>query len=164
GRLQIGMLAGMKSEWVAGFVSESMAGFIGIRSLFDRDPMKTWIKGNVTLLGDACHPMLPFLSQGAAMAIEDAYVLAEALDLRRNDPTAALAAYEAERLPRTSRVQLEARERGRTYHLPSEEEMAARDAEYARRAKEDPRTTGINTDWVYDYDPRKFSERMASSL
>ncbi|WP_128094867.1 FAD-dependent monooxygenase [Brucella pituitosa] len=132
--------------------------------LFDRDPMKTWIKGNVTLLGDACHPMLPFLSQGAAMAIEDAYVLAEALDLRRNDPTAALAAYEAERLPRTSRVQLEARERGRTYHLPSEEEMAARDAEYARRAKEDPRTTGINTDWVYDYDPRKFSERMASSL
>lgn len=131
--------------------------------LFDRDPMKTWIKGNVTLLGDACHPMLPFLSQGAAMAIEDAYVLAEALDLQRDDLRAALAAYEAERLPRTSRVQLEARERGRTYHLPSEEEMAARDAEYARRAKEDPRTTGINTDWVYDYDPRKFSQRMTST-
>ena len=90
------------------------------------------------------------------MAIEDAYVLAEALALHPGDLAAALAAYEGERLPRTACVQMEARERGRTYHLPSEEQMAARDAEYARRAKEDPRTTGINTDWVYDYDPRAF--------
>ncbi|MDS9469718.1 FAD-dependent monooxygenase [Paracoccus sp. MBLB3053] len=131
--------------------------------LFDRDPMATWSKGAVTLLGDACHPMLPFLSQGAAMAIEDAYVLAESLALNPKDLGAALAGYEAERLPRTSRVQLEARERGRTYHLPTEEQMAARDAEYARRAKEDPRTTGINTDWVYDYDPRGFADRLAAA-
>ncbi|GJD64482.1 FAD-dependent oxidoreductase [Methylobacterium frigidaeris] len=130
--------------------------------LFDRDPMQTWSKGAVTLLGDACHPMLPFLSQGAAMAIEDAYVLATALALHRRDLGAALQAYEGERLPRTARVQLEARERGRTYHLPSEEEMAARDADYARRAKEDPRTTGINTDWVYDYDPRAFARALAA--
>ncbi|WP_136685513.1 FAD-dependent oxidoreductase [Falsirhodobacter xinxiangensis] len=129
--------------------------------LFDRDPMDTWSKGNVTLLGDACHPMLPFLSQGAAMAIEDAYVLAEALAMHR-DLGDALAAYEAERQPRTARVQLEARERGRTYHLPTEEEMARRDEEYARLAKEDPRTTGINTDWVYDYDPRNFSRKLAA--
>ncbi len=130
--------------------------------LFDRDPMETWSQGAVTLLGDACHPMLPFLSQGAAMAIEDAYVLGEALALYPGDLSAALAAYEGERLPRTARVQLEARERGRTYHLPTEAEMAARDAEYARRAKEDPRTTGINTDWVYDYDPRAFAARRAA--
>lgn len=130
--------------------------------LFDRDPMETWSKGAVTLLGDACHPMLPFLSQGAAMAIEDAYVLGEALAMSRSDLGAALNAYERERLPRTARVQLEARERGRTYHLPTEEEMAARDAEYARRAKEDPRTTGINTDWVYDYDPRAFARAVAA--
>lgn len=127
--------------------------------LFDRDPMESWTKGSVTLLGDACHPMLPFLSQGAAMAIEDGYILGEALALYPEDLSAALSAYEAERLPRTAKVQLEARERGRTYHLPTEEEMAARDAEYARRAKEDPRTTGINTDWVYDYDPRSFKVR-----
>lgn len=126
--------------------------------LFDRDPMRSWNRGRVTLLGDACHPMLPFLSQGAAMAIEDAYVLAAALDLHRDDLAAALAAYEAERLPRTARVQLEARERGRTYHLPTPEEMARRDAEYARLAREAPRTTGINTDWVYDYDPRNFGQ------
>lgn len=130
--------------------------------LFDRDPMTTWTQGAITLLGDACHPMLPFLSQGAAMAIEDAYVLAEALDRAPRDLAAALASYEAERIPRTARVQLEARERGRTYHLPTEEEMAARDAEYARRAKEDPRTTGINTDWVYDYDPRSFAAQIAA--
>lgn len=128
--------------------------------LFDRDPMESWTKGAVTLLGDACHPMLPFLSQGAAMAIEDGYILGETLALYPDDLGAALTAHEAERRPRTSKVQLEARERGRTYHLPTEEEMAARDAEYARRAKEDPRTTGINTDWVYDYDPRTFAECM----
>ena len=130
--------------------------------LFDRDPMDGWNKGAVTLLGDACHPMLPFLSQGAAMAIEDAYVLAEALALHPGSLGTALSAYQDERLPRTARVQLEARERGRTYHLPTEEEMAARDAEYARRAIEDPRTTGINTDWVYDYDPRAFAARLAA--
>ncbi|MGR3379411.1 FAD-dependent monooxygenase [Salipiger abyssi] len=124
--------------------------------LFDRDPMQSWVKGRVALLGDACHPMLPFLSQGAAMAIEDALVLSDALAASPEDIDLALKRYEEERLPRCSRVQLEARERGRTYHLPTEEEMAARDAEYARRAKEDPRTTGINTDWVYDYDPRAF--------
>ena len=128
----------------------------------DRDPMERWSAGAITLLGDACHPMLPFLSQGAAMPIEDACVLGEALALHPGDLQAALAAYEGERLPRTSCVQLEARERGRTYHLPSEEEMAARDAEYAHRSKEDPRTTGIYTDWVYDYDPRGFANRQAA--
>lgn len=130
--------------------------------LFDRDPMESWSSGAVTLLGDACHPMLPFLSQGAAMAIEDACVLGEALALQPQDLGGALSAYENERIPRTARVQLEARERGRTYHLPTEEEMAARDAEYARRARKDPRTTGINTDWVYAYDPRGFAARLAA--
>src|SRR3546814_1282864 len=47
--------------------------------LFDRDPLQAWCKGNVTILGDAAHPMLPYLSQGAAMAIEDGYVLGTAL-------------------------------------------------------------------------------------
>ena len=77
--------------------------------LFDRDPMTGWSKGRVTLMGDAAHPMLPFLSQGAAMAIEDAYVLAASLDGHGRDVPAALHDYERERLPRTSRVQLEAR-------------------------------------------------------
>src|SRR5690606_16329625 len=64
--------------------------------LFDRDPMTTWSKGRITLLGDAAHPMLPFLSQGAAMAIEDGYVLAKALAAMPDDIERALALYEAE--------------------------------------------------------------------
>ncbi|QJQ97117.1 NAD(P)-binding protein [Halomonas sp. PA5] len=125
--------------------------------LFDRDPMAQWSKGHVTLLGDAAHPMLPFLSQGAAMAIEDGYVLAAALKQHAQDIPAALAAYEQERRPRTSRVQLEARERGRTYHLPSQLAQLRRDLEYKLRSIFRPRTTGIKADWVYEYDARKFA-------
>ena len=96
--------------------------------LFDRDPMSSWSKDRITLLGDAAHPMLPFLSQGAAMSIEDACVLAAAVDHGGENLGAALAAYEAERRPRTARVQLESRERGRTYHLPTRVAAAARHA------------------------------------
>ncbi|MGA7211863.1 MAG: FAD-dependent monooxygenase, partial [Pseudolabrys sp.] len=62
--------------------------------LFDRDPLPSWGRGRVTLLGDAAHPMLPFLSQGAASAIEDGYVLARELARAPGDLGAALAAYE----------------------------------------------------------------------
>lgn len=123
--------------------------------LFDRDPMPSWSKGNITLLGDAAHPMLPFLSQGAAMAIEDALVLGVALGGKQSVPEA-LAAYEAERRPRTSRVQLEARERGRTYHLPTLGQQLRRDMGYFMRTLFSPRSTGIKADWVYEYDPRLF--------
>lgn len=125
--------------------------------LFDRDPMQTWSQGRITLLGDAAHPMLPFLSQGAAMAIEDAYVLAAALEALPGRLDQALAAYEAERLPRTSRVQLEARERGKTYHLSSKEEQAKRDAEYLEQQKKDPHAGGIKANWVYAYNATDFS-------
>ena len=67
----------------------------------------------MTLLGDAAHPMLPYLAQGAAQSVEDGYVLADMLAQHRHDAAAALAAYEAARLPRTSRIQLHARERGK---------------------------------------------------
>ncbi len=124
--------------------------------LFDRDPMKTWSKRSVTLLGDAAHPMLPFLSQGAAMAIEDAYVLAASLDAHGMDLESAFRDYEAERLPRTSRVQLEARERGRTYHLPSRFSQVRRDLGYWVRGLINPQTTGLKADWVYAYNATDF--------
>lgn len=124
--------------------------------LFDRDPMQTWSKGRITLLGDAAHPMLPFLSQGAAMAIEDAYVLAKAIDALPDNLDSALEQYQEERLPRTARVQLEARERGRTYHLPSKEEQAKRDAEYREQQKKDPHAGGIKANWVYAYNATDF--------
>ncbi len=86
--------------------------------LFDRDPLPHWSKGRVTLLGDAAHPMLPFLAQGAAMAIEDAAVLARMLD-RHSDVEAAFAAYEQARLPRTSWVQAQSRQNQKLYHAGS---------------------------------------------
>ena len=79
----------------------------GIR---DRDPLPRWTKGAVTLLGDAAHPMMPTLAQGAAISLEDGFALARTLAHHRDDPLRGLAAYEAERRPRASRVVLQARE------------------------------------------------------
>lgn len=75
-------------------------------ALYDRDPLPRWGDGRVTLLGDACHPMLPFMAQGAGMAIEDAVVLARCLDGVPSDGVAdAIARYAGTRLSRTSDVQ-----------------------------------------------------------
>jgi 2-polyprenyl-6-methoxyphenol hydroxylase-like FAD-dependent oxidoreductase len=78
----------------------------GIR---DRDPLARWTSGRVTLLGDAAHPMMPTLAQGAAITLEDAYALARNL-ARHEDLRAGLEAYERERRPRASNVQMQARE------------------------------------------------------
>jgi salicylate hydroxylase len=120
--------------------------------LFDRDPMAQWSIGRVTLLGDAAHPMLPFLSQGAAMAIEDGFVLAASLAGQAEDVPAALSQYEALRKPRTTRVQLESRERGRTYHLASPFALFRRDMAYRVRSLINPHKSGIKANWVYEYD------------
>jgi salicylate hydroxylase len=101
----------------------------GIR---DRDPLPCWSKGRVTLLGDAAHPMMPTLAQGAAMALEDASAIARAL-ARNDDPVAALKAYEAERLPRTRKVTLQAREQ---FH----------------NNRKDPAPPPLSRDWIFAYD------------
>jgi salicylate hydroxylase len=72
-------------------------------ALMGREPMAQWNLGRVTLLGDACHPTLPFLAQGAVMAIEDAYVLARAVEAF-GDCTLAFERYEVARRPRTSAI------------------------------------------------------------
>jgi salicylate hydroxylase len=86
-------------------------------SLFDRAPREAWVRGRVALLGDAAHPVLPFLAQGGALAIEDAAVLTAML-AAHSDVPAALKAYEAARRGRAKRVQQSARANGRTYHMP----------------------------------------------
>jgi salicylate hydroxylase len=87
--------------------------------LFGRDLLDRWTRGPVTLLGDAAHPMLPFLGQGASMAIEDAMILARALALIP-DPAAALARYEAIRKPRAHAIVEMSFEQGRRIHrVPS---------------------------------------------
>lgn len=87
-----------------------------IWSLYDRPPRPNAARGRATLIGDAFHPVLPFLAQGAAMAIEDSAVLAQELG-KTDDIAAAFRAYVARRAPRGARVQKEARENGRIYHM-----------------------------------------------
>ncbi|KAB2885278.1 MAG: NAD(P)-binding protein [Pseudorhodoplanes sp.] len=117
--------------------------------LFDRDPLPWWSRGRITLLGDAAHPMLPFLAQGAAMAIEDAFVLAQTL-AGDDDVERALQRYEAARLPRTARVQLAARAQGEIFHLMSPFARLKRWFGLDRLAKPDPRL--LDRDWLYEYD------------
>lgn len=84
--------------------------------LCDREPVKNWTDRRVTLLGDAAHPMLQYLAQGAGQAIEDAVVLREALRFARNDVPLAFQKYQQARYLRTGRVQLTARFYGDIYH------------------------------------------------
>lgn len=93
-------------------------------ALFDLAPLHGWGRGPVTLLGDAAHPMLPFLAQGAAMAIEDAAILADRMAQQPDDPAAAMRGYERARRRRTARVQSAARRNGRVYHLGAGEAVA----------------------------------------
>lgn len=116
-------------------------------ALYDRDPLQRWSVARITLLGDAAHPMLPFLAQGACMGMEDGYVLARSLQ-REEDPLAALAAYEAIRRPRAAEVQLGARARAKSLHLADQRAIDLRNA--ANRA--DPSRFAKSFNWLYDYD------------
>ncbi len=81
-----------------------------------RSPLDRFAFGRIGLIGDAAHPMTPFLAQGAAQAIEDAEALGRRLG-QGDDIEAALAAYSADRVQRANRVQREATNQGRIYHL-----------------------------------------------
>ena len=122
-------------------------------ALYDRDPIPAWTKGRVSLLGDAAHPMLPYLGQGACQALEDGAVLANAMSTSPSDPVAALAAYERTRRPRASQVVLTARARGVSNHLPSRWAALRRDAAIAVRRRLNRRDTdGRGAGWLTEYD------------
>jgi salicylate hydroxylase len=84
--------------------------------LCDREPVKDWCSNRVTLLGDAAHPMLQYLAQGACMATEDAVILSEKIAEAPDDIPAAFLAYQNARYLRTARVQVMARVYGEFYH------------------------------------------------
>ncbi|WP_069300020.1 FAD-dependent monooxygenase [Neptunicoccus sediminis] len=86
-------------------------------ALFDRPELPCWSDGSTVLLGDACHPTLPFMAQGAAMAIEDASVLVRCLKHRAQDVPAALGHYTRLRKPRTTHLQARARKNAALFHL-----------------------------------------------
>jgi salicylate hydroxylase len=119
-------------------------------ALWVRPPMERWSAGRVTLLGDACHPTLPFLGQGAVMAIEDAYVLAGCLKKYAGDHTTALAQYENARRDRTAavvRASAETRNRAFNHALADAEGVAAY---LAREWEQEP--VMARYDKVYAYD------------
>ena len=123
-------------------------------ALLGREPMMRWSVGNATLLGDACHPTLPFLAQGAGMAIEDGLVLARCLEAYDDVPTA-LAAYEGARIDRTSRVVRGSAENGRRFHNNTLSDTAQAqhyvDVEWQEKKVEE------RYDWLFRYDATNVS-------
>ena len=120
-------------------------------ALYGRKPLPKWSDGHATLLGDACHPMLPFLAQGAAMAIEDAWALAACLEAEADTPSA-LAAYEARRKPRVTRVQEGARANSKLYHRGNPLTRAGSYVPMAMAARLAPGFVRSRLDWIYSYD------------
>lgn len=103
-------------------------------STADRDPVVNWTKGRITLLGDAAHPTLQYLAQGACMALEDAVTLGEAVRHCEFDMPAAFALYQKSRISRTARVVLSAREMGRLYHASGIDRLVRNDLWKGRSA------------------------------
>jgi salicylate hydroxylase len=136
------------TEVGAGADTEFGAATVYRWALYDRDPLPRWGEGAVTLLGDAVHPMLPFMAQGACQAIEDAAVLAACLRLVP-EPARALRHYEDLRRERTAAVQLAARRNETLFHLPDGPEQEARDRQLAATSGE--QTVHRNA-WVFGYD------------
>jgi 2-polyprenyl-6-methoxyphenol hydroxylase-like FAD-dependent oxidoreductase len=121
-----------------------------IWALFDRDPLPRWSVGRVTLLGDACHPMYPFMGQGAAQAIEDGAGLAACLRAAGEaDPAATLRDYERLRLPRVMLLQALSRANKIRFHMPDGLAQRARDAEWARAGDRGAHALR----WLYEHDP-----------
>lgn len=113
-------------------------------ALFDRTPLSSWSIGRVTLLGDACHPMLPYMAQGAAQSIEDGATLAVCLTgIAPSEVEQALVAYETWRKPRTAAIQLAARGNSTTFHLADGIEQQKRDAQMEAWAGLSPRRAAI---------------------
>ncbi|MGM0586287.1 MAG: FAD-dependent monooxygenase [Pseudomonadota bacterium] len=118
--------------------------------LFGHPELPRWSRGRVALLGDAAHPTTPFLAQGAAMAMEDAVVLARALEA--HGPERALAAWEAARKPRATRLQKAAARTGRRFHSRWAPERWAKAAAIGALTRWAPGVAEGLNDWVYRYD------------
>jgi salicylate hydroxylase len=114
--------------------------------LCDREPVKNWSKGRATLLGDAAHPMLQYLAQGACMAIEDGVCLATRVDANGDDFETAFKEYQGLRYLRTARVQLTARMFGDIYHAAG----ATADLRNAMLGAIDQTKPGEGMAWLYE--------------
>ena len=120
-------------------------------ALFDRAPLTKWADGRVALMGDAAHPMLPFMAQGAAMAVEDAWTLAQQLALTENAPRA-LQNYQSLRLARASRVQALSRANAKTFHKRTRMNQLGTYGPMWLAGKLVPTAIHARQDWLYGHD------------
>ncbi len=116
-------------------------------TIADRDPVLKWGEGRYTLMGDAAHPMLQYMAQGACMAMEDAVTLREALKVTGRDLEKAFRLYEEKRIPRTARVVLSAREMGRIFHADGAERIV-RNSMWKDRS---PERFYDSLEWLYGW-------------
>ena len=116
-------------------------------ALFDRAPLEKWVDGRVALMGDAAHPMLPFLAQGAAMAVEDAWVLADVISSGQD-----LSTYQKLRLSRTSKVQAASRANMGLFHKASLPAQLLTYGPMWAAGKLVPSLVHRRMDWLYGYD------------
>jgi salicylate hydroxylase len=128
-----------------------------ITGMYYRDPIDSWTSGRVTLLGDAAHPMVPFLAAGAGQSIEDAWVFARVLARRQHDVPGALLEYERRRLPRTTRIQAGARAVVKLMHESDGGRVRDRNGRWKGLARIDP---FAETSWglAWDYNVVKAVE------
>lgn len=177
-RLRCGKLANLvavieRDDWVSeswteqGTIDEALADFKGWHpiilnvicnsdaiyrwALFDRPPLRSWIDGRVAIMGDAAHPMLPFMAQGAAMAIEDAWVISERL-ANVKSVKEALKSYQEIRYQRATRVQAGSRANAKTFHQRT---IWGRLKTYGPMwlvGKVAPSTIHARSDYLYGYD------------
>ena len=117
-------------------------------ALHDRAPLPEWTRGRVALLGDACHPMLPMMAQGAAQAIEDGGALTSILSALPGDLPAALRRYEAVRKPRATRLQEASAANRVRFHLPEGPKQQERDAAMANSGDRSLDAMA----WLYEHD------------
>ncbi len=120
-------------------------------ALFDRAPLSTWVDGRVALLGDAAHPMLPFMAQGAAMAVEDAWVVAQKLS-EGTSIEVALQAYQQTRFERASEIQAGSRATAKTFHKRTWLSQIATYAPMWLAGKIAPNAIHKRQDLIYGYD------------
>lgn len=118
-------------------------------ALMQREPLQRWSFGRVTLLGDACHPTLPFLAQGAGMAIEDGLVLARCLAAEPGDLTAALMRYQDARMERTARIVRGSSEAAKRFHNPALASVEGAVAYVDREWNENRSRERYH--WLFDY-------------
>ncbi len=117
-------------------------------SLFQLPPLRAWTQGSVTAIGDTAHPVLPYLAQGGAMAIEDAAVLARILSEHDNDPWQAFRPFESARIGRTARTSYESRRMGNIYHMGGPMRMMRN---FVLRHRS-PESLLKKLDWLYGFE------------